>query len=92
MISSGVCVVADASCCYGYVQVEKLYVIKMGEMVLLKDGQEVHDPTWIKEAGGFTFFGDTSLDAISRSPYQVSLGVIRPLGFTAKVCHSRHLL
>jgi hypothetical protein len=53
-------------------QVEKLYVIKMGEVALLKDGQEVHDPTYIKEAGGFTFFGDTSLDAITRSPYQVS--------------------
>jgi cGMP-dependent protein kinase len=53
--------------------VEKLYVVKMGDISLLKDGQPVSDPTWLREAGGFSFFGDVCLDAITRSPYTVNV-------------------
>ncbi len=54
-------------------QVEKICVIKMGEIVLIApDGRTVTDPTFVKEAGGFTFFGDSCLEAITRCPYTVS--------------------
>jgi hypothetical protein len=54
-------------------QVEKIYVVKMGEVVLTTaDGRTVNDSNFIKEAGGFTFFGDSCLEAITRSPYTVS--------------------
>ena len=57
-------------CC---LQVEKIYVVKMGEIALTTpDGRTVTDPAFVKEAGGFTFFGDGCLEAISRCPYTVS--------------------
>lgn len=56
-------------CC---MQVEKIYVVKMGEVVLITpDGRTVADPAFVKEAGGFTFFGDSCLEATTRSPYTV---------------------
>lgn len=52
---------------------EKIYVVKMGEIVLTgPDGSVVSDPAFVKEAGGFTFFGDSCLEAITRCPYTVS--------------------
>jgi hypothetical protein len=64
----------------GYVagsQIEKIYVVKMGEVVLTTaDGKTVSDPGFVKEAGGFTFFGDSCLEAITRSPYAVSYCVL----------------
>lgn len=54
-------------------QVEKIYVVKMGEIVLTgPDGSVVSNPAFVKEAGGFTFFGDSCLEAITRCPYTVS--------------------
>jgi hypothetical protein len=53
-------------------QVEKIYVVKMGEVVLITpDGRTVADPAFVKEAGGFTFFGDSCLEATTHSPYTV---------------------
>lgn len=46
----------------------------MGELALLgPDGRPLPDgdPAFIKEAGGFTFFGDSCLEAVTRSPYTV---------------------
>lgn len=54
-------------------QIEKIYVVKMGEVHLVNaDGQQVTDPTFVREAGGFTFFGDACLEAIAKCPYTVS--------------------
>lgn len=51
----------------------------MGEIVLTTpDDRTVTDPTFVKEAGGFTFFGDSCLEAIMRSPYTVRTGRARP--------------
>lgn len=48
----------------------------MGEVVLTgPDGRPVTDPSFVKEAGGFTFFGDSCLEAITRSPYTVRVRV-----------------
>jgi hypothetical protein len=53
-------------------QIEKIYVVKMGEVVLTgQDGRTVVDPAFVKEAGGFTFFGDSCLEAITRCQYTV---------------------
>lgn len=51
---------------------DRLYVIKNGEVSLLKDDQPVPiDPTFIKESGGFNFFGDSALEALDKSAYTV---------------------
>lgn len=53
-------------------QIEKIFVVKMGEVSLLTaDGQAVTDPAFVREAGGFTFFGDACLEAIAKCPYTV---------------------
>lgn len=45
----------------------------MGEVALTgPDGRAVSDPSFVKEAGGFTFFGDSCLEAITRCAYTVS--------------------
>jgi hypothetical protein len=60
-------------------QIEKIYVVKMGEVVLTTaGGRTVSDPNFVKEAGGFTFFGDSCLEAITRSPYTVSACMLLP--------------
>lgn len=51
--------------------IDKLYVMKSGDVLLQKDGQSVPSTSFIREAGGFTFFGEGSLEAIERSPYSV---------------------
>lgn len=51
--------------------IERLYIIKMGEVKLMRDGQVMNDPTFVKECAGFGYFGDSSLDSIKRSPYKV---------------------
>jgi hypothetical protein len=44
----------------------------MGEVALTgPDGAPTSDPSFVREAGGFTFFGDSCLEAITRSPYTV---------------------
>jgi hypothetical protein len=44
----------------------------MGEVQLLAaDGSTVTDTAFVREAGGFTFFGDACLDAITRSTFTV---------------------
>ena len=53
-------------------QIEKIFVVKMGEVQLLAlDGSTVTDTAFVREAGGFTVFGDACLDAITRSAYTV---------------------
>lgn len=45
----------------------------MGEVTLYgADGQKVTDTAFVREAGGFTFFGDACLEASARCPYTVS--------------------
>eukprot|EP00879_Flechtneria_rotunda_P001387 GHRR01001538.1.p1 GENE.GHRR01001538.1~~GHRR01001538.1.p1 ORF type:complete len:1213 (+),score=453.23 GHRR01001538.1:393-3641(+) len=54
--------------------IEKIYIVKMGEVQLLDaDNKVVTDPAFVKEAGGFTFFGDACLDAILHCPYTVRI-------------------
>lgn len=68
-----------------HLQIEKIYVVKMGEIVLTSpDGKVVIDPAFVKEAGGFTFFGDSCLEAITRCPYTVSC-TIRVV--SGQICH-----
>jgi hypothetical protein len=48
--------------------------MKIGDVVLMKDGLPLPANTpeaagFIKQAGGFAFFGDASLDAIGRWVY-----------------------
>lgn len=55
-------------------QIEKLYVIKIGEVTLLRDGEVVQDPSFVHEAGGFTYFGEEGLvNTNFRSPYTVKV-------------------
>jgi hypothetical protein len=54
-------------------QVEKLYVVKIGEVVLEHNGQPVSDPSFVRESGGFTFFGDAALTEPFRSRYTVKV-------------------
>lgn len=51
--------------------VEKLCVIKLGEVRLIQDGQQVQDPDFVHEAGGFSFFGEAALQQPFKSPYSV---------------------
>lgn len=52
--------------------IEKLYVIKLGDVKLYRNNEEViSDHTFIKEAGGFTFFGDQALETTPKSPFTV---------------------
>ncbi len=44
----------------------------MGEVQLLQNGHPVQDPTFIREAGGFTYFGECCIDRHVQSPYTVS--------------------
>ena len=51
-------------------------MLKVGDVVLLRDGLPLPASApeaagFIKQAGGFTYFGDGSLDATLRSPYTV---------------------
>jgi len=55
--------------------IEKLYVIKIGEVQLFKDnGEVVSDPSFVHEAGGFTYFGEEGLATAGvRSRYTVKV-------------------
>eukprot|EP00983_Pelagomonas_calceolata_P108424 1159457-Pelagomonas_calceolata.AAC.3 len=54
---------------------EKLCVIKFGEVQLYQDGRllEGGDPSFVQEAGGFTFFGAEALQSPVKSKYTVKL-------------------
>lgn len=72
-------------------QVEKLYVIKIGDLQLLRDGEPVTDPQFVREAGGFTFFGDAALsaegsNAKSRYTVKVRCWVDQGVGDTPRRC------
>ena len=54
-------------------QLSKLCVIKFGEVHLFRDGQRVTDPSFVQEAGGFTFFGAGALSGAYRCPYTVKV-------------------
>ncbi|KAG1668133.1 hypothetical protein FOA52_003920 [Chlamydomonas sp. UWO 241] len=51
--------------------VDSLCVIKLGEIKLIADGAPISDSEFVREAGGFSFFGEKSLTAPFRSPYTV---------------------
>lgn len=56
-------------------RIDKLYVIKSGEVSLLKNGAPcAMDPAFVKEVGGFSYFGDGCLPGAAGpdvSPYTV---------------------
>jgi len=54
---------------------EKLCVIKFGEVQLYQDGRllEGGDPSFVQEAGGFTFFGAEALQSPVKSKYTVKV-------------------
>lgn len=45
----------------------------MGEVTLSKGGQPASDPDFVREAGGFTFFGHGCVGSIQRSAYTVAV-------------------
>ena len=49
-------------------QIDKMFVIKVGELKLLKDGQATTDTAFVHEAGGFSFFGENALQVRSPCP------------------------
>lgn len=55
--------------------VEKLYVVKTGELEVSKCGEVLttSDCDFIREAGGFSFFGDEVLHNVKPSPVTVSV-------------------
>ena len=55
--------------------IDRLYVVKYGEVRLSKEGQEqVQDPSFLHEAGAaFTFFAEAALDQPFKSPYTVTV-------------------
>lgn len=57
-------------------QLDKLYVIKFGEVQLLRDDALVEggDASFVQEAGGFTFFGADALQGPVKSKYTVKVG------------------
>jgi hypothetical protein len=48
-----------------------MYVIKVGEVKLIQDGQSLSDPSFVHEAGGFSYFGDAALLQPFKSPYTI---------------------
>ena len=53
-------------------QLDKMYVIKVGELKLTQDGQTVLDPNFIHEAGGFSYFGEQALKQPFKCPYTIT--------------------
>eukprot|EP00199_Chlamydomonas_sp_CCMP681_P000070 CAMPEP_0119102536 /NCGR_PEP_ID=MMETSP1180-20130426/1251_1 /TAXON_ID=3052 ORGANISM="Chlamydomonas cf sp, Strain CCMP681" /NCGR_SAMPLE_ID=MMETSP1180 /ASSEMBLY_ACC=CAM_ASM_000741 /LENGTH=1028 /DNA_ID=CAMNT_0007086843 /DNA_START=136 /DNA_END=3222 /DNA_ORIENTATION=+ len=53
--------------------VDKLYVCKIGEVQLFKDGEPITDPSFTKESGGFTYFGDDALKEAHKCKYVVKV-------------------
>ncbi|MEW5320291.1 MAG: hypothetical protein WDW38_011373 [Sanguina aurantia] len=52
--------------------IEKMFVVKIGEVQLMsKDNEVVEDPAFLKELGGFKFFGDGALQAPLKAPYSI---------------------
>jgi len=51
--------------------IEKLYVVKIGEVKIFKDNEPVQDQTFVHEAGGFSYFGEAGLQQPFKSPYKV---------------------
>lgn len=54
-------------------QMEKLFVVKLGEVSLFNAaGEPVEDPTFVKEAAGFSYFCEQALaSSSSKAPYTV---------------------
>jgi hypothetical protein len=48
-------------------------VAKIGEVCLEQNGQPVSDPSFVKESGGFTFFGEAALTAPFKCRYTVKV-------------------
>lgn len=55
-------------------QMERLYVVKLGE-VSLSDaaGNAVEDPSFVKEAAGFSYFGEAALTDAPCAPYTITV-------------------
>ncbi|GIL52865.1 hypothetical protein Vafri_8639 [Volvox africanus] len=50
---------------------EKLYVVKIGEIALFRNGEKVEDPSFVHEIAGFSYFGESSLTQTVKCPYTV---------------------
>ena len=50
---------------------EKLYVVKIGEIALYRDGEPVTDPNFVHEIAGFSYFGEQAISQPTKSPYTV---------------------
>ncbi|GLC48322.1 hypothetical protein PLESTB_000083500 [Pleodorina starrii] len=50
---------------------EKLYVVKIGEIALYQNDEKVEDPAFVHEIAGFSYFGESSLTQIVKCPYNV---------------------
>jgi len=59
-------------------QLDKLHVIKFGEVQLYRDNVLVEggDPSFVQEAGGFTFFGAEALQAPVKCKYTVKVRLV----------------
>lgn len=53
--------------------VDKMIVCKIGEVHLFKDGESATDTSFVKESGGFTYFGDDALKEPYKSKYTVKV-------------------
>jgi hypothetical protein len=54
--------------------VDKLFVIKLGELNLIQDGQPVPEgSSFVHEASGFSFFGESALVQPFKCPYTVDV-------------------
>ncbi len=54
-------------------QIDKMYVVKIGEVALYRGEEKVEDPNFIHEIAGFSYFGETSINAVSKCPYTVKV-------------------
>ena len=52
-------------------QVDKLYVVKIGEVRLYKNNEPAQDTSFVHEVGGFSFFGEAALQSAFKCPYNV---------------------
>lgn len=63
------CASASLSCCG--LQLEKLYVVKIGEIALFRNDERVEDPNFVHEIAGFSYFGETAITQTGKCPYTI---------------------
>ncbi|PNW86201.1 hypothetical protein CHLRE_02g076900v5 [Chlamydomonas reinhardtii] len=50
---------------------EKLYVVKIGEIALFRNDERVEDPNFVHEIAGFSYFGETAITQTGKCPYTI---------------------